>query len=103
MAVSAGPGGVATAIGVVGASGVVLSALFARHLPREIAVGETVGGALKNMGNRDLFYAVLLVFALLRGGLPAALPLLALVVALGSQTYWIACVARIRRGGPVAR
>lgn len=103
MAVSAGPGGAATAIGVVGASGVALSALFARYLPREIAVGETVGGALKNMGNRDLFYALLLVFALLRGGLPAALPLLALVVALGSQTYWIACLRRIRRAGPVVR
>jgi phosphatidylglycerophosphate synthase len=98
MAVSADAGGVGVGIGVVGASGVALSALFARYLPREIAVGETVGGALKNMGNRDLFYALLLVFVLLRAAFPSALPVLALVVAMGSQSYWVACVGRIRRG-----
>ncbi len=70
--------------------------------PREIAVGETVGGALKNMGNRDLFYLLLLGFVLLRWVAPAALPALALVVALGSQSYWIACVDRIRRGRTAA-
>ncbi len=103
MAVSSGGGTVTVAIGVAGASGVALSALFARYLPREIAVGETVGGALKNMGNRDLFYVLLLVFVLLRWGFPAGLPVLALVVALGSQTYWIACVGRIRRARSSAR
>ncbi|HEX4993524.1 MAG TPA: CDP-alcohol phosphatidyltransferase family protein, partial [Methylomirabilota bacterium] len=102
MAISAGPGAAATVIGVVGSAGVALSALFARYLPREIAVGETVGGALKNMGNRDLFYLLLLGFVLLRWVAPAALPALALVVALGSQSYWIACVDRIRRGRPAA-
>lgn len=103
MAVSSGGGALTVVIGVVGASGVALSALFARYLPREIAVGETVGGALKNMGNRDLFYVLLLVFVLLRWGLPAALPLLAVVVALGSQSYWMACVGRIRRARPIVR
>jgi 1L-myo-inositol 1-phosphate cytidylyltransferase / CDP-L-myo-inositol myo-inositolphosphotransferase len=102
MAVSAGPGAVITAVGLVGSAGVVLSALFARYLPREIAVGETVGGALKNMGNRDLFYLLLLGFVLLRWLAPSALPALALLVALGSQSYWIACVHRIRRGRTVA-
>jgi phosphatidylglycerophosphate synthase len=103
MALSSGGGWVTTVIGVLGASGVALSALFARYLPREIAVGETVGGALKNMGNRDLFYVLLLVFVLLRWSLPSALPLLALVVALGSQSYWMACVSRIRRGRRAGR
>jgi phosphatidylglycerophosphate synthase len=103
MAVSSGGGAATAVIGIVGASGVALSALFARYLPREIAVGETVGGALKNMGNRDLFYVLLLVFVLLRWSLPAALPLLAVVVAIGSQSYWIACVGRIRRARPSAR
>ena len=96
MAVSAGPGAT-TVIGLVGSAGVALSALFARYLPREIAVGETVGGALRNMGNRDLFYLLLLSFVLLRWTAPSALPAMALVVALGSQMYWIACVDRIRR------
>jgi len=86
----------------VGSVGVALSALFARYLPREIAVGETVGGALKHMGNRDLFYLLLLGFVLLRWMAPSALPALALLVALGSQSYWIACVDRIRRGRPAA-
>jgi phosphatidylglycerophosphate synthase len=102
MAVSAGPGATATIIGLVGSAGVALSALFARYLPREIAVGETVGGALKHMGNRDLFYLLLLGFVLLRWMAPSALPALALLVALGSQSYWIACVDRIRRGRPAA-
>jgi phosphatidylglycerophosphate synthase len=97
MAVSAGPGATTTVIGLVGSAGVALSALFARYLPREIAVGETVGGALKNMGNRDLFYLLLLSFVLLRWTASSALPAMALVVALGSQMYWIACVDRIRR------
>lgn len=97
MAVSSGTGLLPVATGLVGASGIALSALFARYLPREIAVGETVGGALKNMGNRDLFYCVLIVFVLLRALAPAGLPALAFVVALGSQSYWIACVSRIRR------
>jgi len=102
MAVSAGAGAATTVIGVVGSAGVALSALFARYLPREIAVGETVGGALKNMGNRDLFYLLLLSFVVLRWVAPAVLPALALVVALGSQSYWIACVNRIRRGRTAA-
>ena len=102
MAVSAGPGAATTVIGLLGSAGVALSAFFARYLPREIAVGETVGGALKNMGNRDLFYLLLLGFVLLRWVAPSALPALALVVALGSQSYWIACVGRIRRGRTAA-
>jgi len=40
---------------------------------------------------------------LLRAALPAALPILALVVAMGSQSYWLACVGRIRRGRPSPR
>jgi len=102
MAISADPGVATTVIGLVGAAGVALSAFFARYLPREIAVGETVGGALKNMGNRDLFYLLLLAFVFLRWMAPAALPALALVVAMGSQSYWIACVGRIRRGRTAA-
>ena len=46
---------------------------------------------------RDLFYAVLLVFVALRGAVPSLLPALAVLVATGSQCYWLACLAHLRR------
>ncbi|HSB43355.1 MAG TPA: CDP-alcohol phosphatidyltransferase family protein [Methylomirabilota bacterium] len=82
-------------VGVLAAAGVTLSALFARYLPREIEVGPTVGGLLKNIANRDLFYLVLLSFAVLRALAPSLVFLVGLVVAVGSQVYWIGCLARI--------
>jgi phosphatidylglycerophosphate synthase len=85
------------AIGVMGAAGVSLSALFARSLPREIAVGPTVGGLLKNIANRDLFYILLLGVTVLRWLAPALLAVAGVVVAVGSQAYWVGCIARIRR------
>ncbi len=97
MAVSAGPGPAMIVVGAAGAVGVTLSALLARSLSHEIKLGATAGGVLRNMGNRDLFYVLLLGFVLLRWRLPALLPALALLVAVGSQWYWIACLARIRR------
>ncbi|HXA95402.1 MAG TPA: CDP-alcohol phosphatidyltransferase family protein [Candidatus Dormibacteraeota bacterium] len=85
------------AVGLVAAAGVTLSALFARHLPREIEVGPTVGGVLKNIANRDLFYLLLIGAAVLRWLEPPLVAVAALVVAVGSQVYWVGCVARIRR------
>ncbi|HET8577105.1 MAG TPA: CDP-alcohol phosphatidyltransferase family protein [Methylomirabilota bacterium] len=96
IGLSAG-GPVAIAIAIVAAVGVALSAWFARILPHEIEVGEAVGGALKDMGNRDLFYLLLLGFVLFRWTAPLLLLPLAVVVAVGSQAYWIGCVDRIRR------
>ena len=96
MAVTAG-GAVSACVGVAAAGGVTLSALLARKLPREIEVGPSLGGALRHMGNRDLFYAVLLVFVALRGAVPSLLPALAVLVATGSQCYWLACLALLRR------
>jgi phosphatidylglycerophosphate synthase len=84
-------------VGLLAAAGVTLSALFARYLPREIEVGPTVGGLLKNIANRDLFYLVLLSFAVLRWLAPALVFLVGLVVAVGSQVYWVGCLARISR------
>ena len=96
IGVTAG-GPLMVAIGVLGAAGVTLSALFARSLPREIAVGPTVGGVLKNIANRDLFYILLLGVTVLRWLAPALLGVAAVVVAVGSQAYWVGCLARIRR------
>jgi phosphatidylglycerophosphate synthase len=96
VGVSAG-GWLGAAIGVLAAAGVTLSALFARRLPREIAIGPTVGGLLRNIANRDLFYLVLLSFAILRWLAPPLVVVVGVAVAVGSQVYWIGCLARIRR------
>jgi hypothetical protein len=74
-----------------------LSAVFARYLPREIEVGPTVGGLLTHIANRDLFYLVLLSFATLRWLAPSLVLAVALVVAVGSQGYWVGCLTRIWR------
>jgi phosphatidylglycerophosphate synthase len=92
-------GPVMVALGMLGAAGVTLSALFARSLPHEIEVGPTVGGVLKNIANRDLFYLLLLAFAALRWLAPSLVGVVVVVVAVGSQVYWMGCVARIRRMG----
>ena len=96
MAVTAG-GQLMPLVGVLGALGVTLSALFARYLPPEAQVGANAGGLLKVLGSRDLVYALLLSFVAFRWLAPSLLRPLAVVVALGSQAYWIACLARIRR------
>jgi phosphatidylglycerophosphate synthase len=98
IGVTAG-GPVMLGLGLVGAAGVTLSALLARYLPREIEIGPTVGGVLRNIANRDLFYLVLLGAATLRLLAPPLVGAVAAVVAVGSQAYWMGCLARIRRLG----
>lgn len=97
MGITSATAPVGASLGMLGAAGVALSAALARHLPREIEVGPTMGGVLRHLGNRDLFYAVLLAFAALRELAPSLLPGLAALVAIGSQCYWTACWSRIRR------
>ena len=87
-------------VGLLAAAGVTLSAIFARYLPRKLEVGPTVGGLLRNIANRDLFYLVLLSFATLRWLAPPLVFVVAVVVALGSQVYWVGCLARIGRPRP---
>lgn len=99
IGVSAG-GRLMGAVGLLAAAGVTLSAVFARYLPREIEVGPTVGGLLTHIANRDLFYLVLLSFAALRWVAPSLVFVVAMVVAAGSQVYWVGCLARIRRPRP---
>jgi phosphatidylglycerophosphate synthase len=94
MAVTAG-GEMMQLMGLFGALGVTLSALFARYLPLESTVGSKPGGVLKVLGSRDLVYGLLLSFVAFRWLVPSLLPPLAVVVAVGSQAYWIACLARI--------
>lgn len=84
-------------VGALGAAGVTLSALFARARPREIAGGPVIGGVLKTIANRDLFYLLLLIATSLRWLAPSLVGVAAVVVAVGSQAYWVGCVARNRR------
>lgn len=98
MAVTAG-GPLMPALGALGVVGVVLSALFAWYLPAEMEAGTGGGGVLKAIGNRDLFYLLLVSFVLLRWLCPPLLVGLAAVVAVGSQAYWMGCAARMRRAG----
>lgn len=76
-------------LGLAGALGVVASAAVAKQWPVTAARG-AVGGALQGLGSRDGFYAMLVLFILARALAPAALPLLMIVIALGSHTYWLA-------------
>ncbi len=92
-------GPVMQGVGLLGAAGVTLSALFARYLPREIEIGPTVGGVLRNIANRDLFYLLLLGAATLRLLAPSLVGVAAGVAAVGSQAYWVGCLVRIRRLG----
>ena len=87
-------------VGLLAAAGVTLSAVFARYLARELEVGPAVGGLLWNIANRDLFYLVLLSFAALRWLAPPLVFVVAVIVAVGSQVYWVGCLARIRRPRP---
>lgn len=85
-------------LGLVAAAGVVLSAALAKVLPPPD--GGWFRGLLARLGNRDGFYATLVAFILLLATAPAALPLLVIVVALGSHAYWVArlvCLAAPRK------
>jgi len=96
MAVTAG-GAPSRSVGLWSVVGVTLSALFARYLPLEIPAGASAGGALRALGSRDLVYLLLLTFVACRWLAPSLLHPLAVVVAVGSQAYWIACLGRILR------
>jgi phosphatidylglycerophosphate synthase len=85
-------GGGGAMLGVVGAIGIIASATVAKLWP---ATGATTAVAtmLENLGSRDGFYAMLLLFIAARAAAPAALPWLMVVIALGSHAYWLARAA----------
>lgn len=86
----------AVAAGGVAAFGVMMSAMFARLLTREAEGDERFGRLLRGLGNRDLFYVVLVAFIAGLWLAPGSLPFLVGVLALGSQAYWLTCL--VRRG-----
>jgi phosphatidylglycerophosphate synthase len=95
MAVTAG-GAAPHALGAVAGIGVVPSAWFARVRPREATPRSPAGSALTHLAHRDLFYPLIAGFALSRWPCPALLGPLALLVAVGSQAYWLGCATSSR-------
>jgi len=88
-------------LGALAASGVVVSAMIAKTSPRTAAGG--VGGLLEALGNRDGFYAMLLIFILALTFAPALLPILMIVVTAGTHAYWLTRLAhRLMSGGAIA-
>jgi hypothetical protein len=80
-------GGAGTAFGAIGAAGAVASAALTQTSPRLHAGG--MASVLDALSNRDGFYAMLLLFIVGLTVVPAALPILMLVVALGTHAFWI--------------
>jgi phosphatidylglycerophosphate synthase len=76
-------------LGLAAALGIVASAAVAKRWP---ATGTTggLGRALEDLGSRDGFYAMLVLFIAARAVAPAALPWLMVVVTLGAHAYWVA-------------
>jgi phosphatidylglycerophosphate synthase len=77
------------ALGIIGALGVVASAAVAKQWPTTDAT-DSIGATLRNLGSRDGFYTMLLLFITALAIAPAALPWLMIIVALGSHAYWLA-------------
>ncbi|MBI4638051.1 MAG: CDP-alcohol phosphatidyltransferase family protein [Candidatus Rokubacteria bacterium] len=97
-------GGRSAALGWIAALGVVTSAILAKTSPPRTA-GNGVGAVLESLGNRDGFYAMLLLFIVTLALRPALLPLLMIVVAAGANAYWLGHLAhrvgqRLRAGAP---
>ena len=87
-------GGSAMVLAGAGAAfGVILSALSARFLPEGAAREERLATVLKRLGTRDLFYMVLVAFLLGLWFAPHLLPVLVGLLAVGSQGYWLTCLA----------
>ncbi len=87
--------------GVVAAAGVVASAVVGKLRPPAPAAA-TPRGFLDALTSRDGFYAMLVIFIVVRLAAPAWLPALMLVVAVGTHAYWLARAALSIRPGRAA-
>jgi phosphatidylglycerophosphate synthase len=79
-------GGGGTALGVVAAVGVIASAWLAKTSPP--TAGGGVSGIVNALGNRDGFYAMLVLYIVGLATMPRLLPWLMIVVAAGCHAYW---------------
>jgi phosphatidylglycerophosphate synthase len=86
--------------GAAAAAGVVASAVVGRLWP-PAPITATARGLLDALTSRDGFYAMLVLFLVLRIVAPPLLPTLMVIVAAGTHAFWVArlaLLARRRRG-----
>lgn len=82
--------------GVLAAFGILMSAVFANFFPPRPNRLRRLGHVLRAIGNRDMFYLVLVCFILLLWKAQWLLPHLLGLLAVGSQVYWLSCLAQRR-------
>jgi phosphatidylglycerophosphate synthase len=90
--------GAGLAGGVVGAVGVVASAVVYKRWPPAPPTAAD-RGLLDGLTSRDGFYAMLLIFIALRLAAPSRLPGLMMLIAVGTHAYWVARAALSLRPG----
>ena len=90
--------GAGLAAGVVGAVGVVASAVVYKRWPPAPPTAAD-RGLLDALTSRDGFYAMLLIFIALRLAAPSRLPGLMMLIAVGTHAYWVARAALSLRPG----
>ncbi|HEX6211229.1 MAG TPA: CDP-alcohol phosphatidyltransferase family protein [Methylomirabilota bacterium] len=93
--------GLGLSAGVVAAVGVVASATVAKRWPPAPPTARE-RGLLDPLTSRDGFYLMLVVFIAVRLVVPAWLPALMFVVAVGTHAYWLARAALSIRPAPSA-
>lgn len=81
-------GGHAAVLGLVAAAGVGSSAAVTKSAAQD-GTGRGIGALLDALGGRDGFYVMLLLFTAGLLFLPALLPALMVLVAVGSHAYWL--------------
>jgi type IV secretory pathway VirB3-like protein len=90
--------GLGLGTGVVAALGMVASAAVGKLWP-PAPMTASVRGLLDRLTSRDGFYAMIVIFIVLRLVAPAWLPALMIVVAVGTHAYWLARAALSVRPG----
>jgi len=83
-------------LGALAAGGVMLSSLLANFLLPRVDRPRRLGRVLLRLGTRDPFYLVLASFIFFLWKAQWLLPHLIGLLAVGSQAYWLTCLAQRR-------
>ncbi|MFQ5827928.1 MAG: CDP-alcohol phosphatidyltransferase family protein [Candidatus Methylomirabilia bacterium] len=80
--------------GGVAGFGIIMCALLANFFPPRPTRAPRLARLLRGIGNRDLFYLVLVAFIVSLWKAPLGVPILLSVLAVGSQVYWLTCLVQ---------